>query len=200
MDLMEAIRSRRSVREFRAEPIARSVIERLIDAAIRAPSAVNEQPWHFTVVEDQRTLDAISKDAKAHLLAAPEQALPSRLREMLGNPEFQIFYQAPILVLISAARGGPWAVEDCALAAENLMLAARAEGLGTCWIGFAQGWLQTPEGRQALDLPATFLPVAPIIVGRPASFPPPAPRREAQIRWIGAAASAPDALRRSIDP
>jgi nitroreductase len=153
-------------------------------------SAVNEQPWHFTVVQDQQKLDAISRSAKAHLLAAPAEATPGHLRDMLKNPNFQIFYHAPLLIVISAVRGGPWAVEDCALGAENLMLAACAAGLGTCWIGFAQSWLQTPEGKNALDLPAACLPVAPIIVGRPASALPPVPRKEARIRWFGKPAPA----------
>jgi nitroreductase len=87
--------------------------------------------------------------------------------------------------VISSVAESPWAVEDCALAAQNLMLAARAAGLGTCWIGFAEAWLGTPEGKAVLELPATSLPVAPIIVGHPKSAPPPVPRREPEIRWIG---------------
>ncbi|MGA8615900.1 MAG: nitroreductase, partial [Xanthobacteraceae bacterium] len=58
-------------------------------------------------------------------------------------------------------------------------------GLGTCWIGFAQGWLGTAEGKAALGLPTTYLPVAPIIVGRPKAAPPPVARKEPEIRWIG---------------
>jgi nitroreductase len=65
------------------------------------------------------------------------------------------------------------------------MLTARAAGLGTCWIGFAQAWLGTPEGQMALGLPANYVPVAPIIVGHPKSAPPPVPRREPEIRWVG---------------
>jgi nitroreductase len=65
------------------------------------------------------------------------------------------------------------------------MLAARAAGLGTCWIGFAQTWLGTPAGKAALKLPAAYAPVAPIIVGHPKSAPPPIPRKEPEIRWIG---------------
>jgi nitroreductase len=76
-------------------------------------------------------------------------------------------------------------VEDCALAAENLMLAAYGEGLGTCWIGFAQGYLNTPEGKNALGLPATWVPVAPIIVGHPTTMPPPVARKEPEVRWVG---------------
>jgi nitroreductase len=190
MDVMEAIHRRRSVREFAAGPIEQAVLLRLIDAAVWAPSAVNEQPWHFTVVQDQQKLDVVSRSAKAHLLAATAEAVPGHLRDRLRDPNFQIFHHAPVLIVISAVRRGPWEVEDCALAAANLMLAACAEDLGTCWIGFAQSWLQTPEGKTALDLPAAYLPVAPIIVGRPASALPPVPRKDARIRWLGKPAPA----------
>ncbi len=89
-----------------------------------------------------------------------------------------------MLIVISSVTRGPWAVENCALAAENLMLAACAEGLATCRIGFAQTWLTTPDGMATLGLPAAYLPVAPIIVGRPKSPPAPVPRKEPEIRWI----------------
>jgi nitroreductase len=90
-----------------------------------------------------------------------------------------------VLILISAVAQGPWIVEDCALAAQNLMLAAHAVGLGTCWIGFAQSFLNTADGKKALDLPAACVPVAPIIVGHPKAAPRPAPRKEPVIRWVG---------------
>jgi nitroreductase len=70
-----------------------------------------------------------------------------------------------VLILISANAQEPWIVEDCALAAENLMLAAYAAGLGTCWIGFAQGFFNTVVGKE-LALFDSCVPVAPIIVGR----------------------------------
>jgi nitroreductase len=104
---------------------------------------------------------------------------------MLGDANFQIFYHAPALILISGIAQRAWVVEDCALAAENLMLAAFGEGLGTCWIGFAQSFLNTSAGKNALGLPATFVPVAPIIVGHPKSEPAPVARKEPEIRWVG---------------
>jgi len=64
------------------------------------------------------------------------------------------------------------------------MLAACGQGLGSCWIGFAQGWLETDEGRQEVGLPRGYLPVAPIIVGHPSEPGPPVPRNPANIRWI----------------
>lgn len=186
MDLEQAIHSRRSVREYTPESIARPMLEKLVAAAIQAPSAVNEQPWLFTVVQGRDRLAQISRDAKAHALTAPPQNLAlHRLHELRDDPGFDIFYGAPVLIVIASATHGRWSVENCALAAENLMLAAVAEGLGTCWIGLSQGWLATSEGKAALGLPDACLPVAPIIVGRPKSPPAAVPRKAPQIRWIG---------------
>jgi len=185
MDLKEAIYSRRSTREFTAEPVDEKTIRELIDAAIQAPSAVNQQPCCFCVVRDKTVLDTISRAAKIHMLrSTPAALLSHHFQQVLNDKTFDIFYHAPVLILISSVANIPWAVEDCALAAENLMLAARAAGLGTCWIGFAQNWLATSEGKAALKLPDAYQPVAPIIVGHSKSPPPPVPRREPEIRWI----------------
>ena len=186
MDLKQAIDTRRAVREFTDQPVDEKTLRELIDAAIQAPSAVNQQPWSFCVVRDQALLARISRDAKAHMLRTSPAALSHHFQELLSNPQFDIFYHAPALVVISAVADSPWALQDCSLAAENLMLTARAAGLGTCWIGFAQAWLGTPEGKAALNLPPAYVPVAPIIVGHPKSAPPPVPRKAPDIRWIGA--------------
>ena len=186
MDIEEAIYRRRTVREFTAKPVEDSTLQRLIDAAIQAPSAMNQQPWSFTVVRDQPLLDRISCEAKAHLLSTASAGVtPLQIQNLLSNADFQIFYHAPALILISAVGADAWAVEDCCLAAENLMLTACAAGLGTCWIGFAQNWLGTPEGKASLGLPATHLPVAPIIVGHPKTPAPPVARKVSEVRWVG---------------
>jgi len=186
MDLEQAIRSRRAVRAFTPEPLERAQLLRLIDAAVQAPSAVNEQPWSFTVIEDRAVLARISTESKAHVLASPPHAVGSSHLQMLRDPKFDIFYHAPALIVISSVTASQWAVENCTLAAENLMLAACAEGLGSCWIGFAQTWLATPGGKAVLGVPASYLPVAPIIVGHPQGAAPAVPRRPPEIRWIGA--------------
>ena len=186
MDLNEAITGRRAVRDYTSEAVDEQTIRRLIDAAVQAPSAVNQQPWTFTVVRDQALLDRISSEAKAHMLATmPAGPHSDHFQPLLDDPSFQIFYHAPVLILISAVAEGPWIVEDCALAAENLMLTAYSAGLGSCWIGFAQSFLRTPDGKAALDLPAAWGPVAPIIVGRPKATSPPVPRNAPEIRWVG---------------
>ena len=186
MDLDEAIYGRRSTREYTSDSVDEPTIRRLIDAAIHAPSATNEQPWTFTVVRDQALLDQVSQASKVHMLATlPAGPEADRYRSRLSDPQFQIFYHAPVLVVISGIRQGAWIAEDCALAAQNLMLAAYGQCLGTCWIGFSQGYLNTPEGKQALGIPATWMPVAPIIVGHPKTMPAPVARREPEIRWVG---------------
>jgi nitroreductase len=186
MNINEAISGRRSTREYTAQAVDEQSILRLIDAAVHAPNAVNQQPWTFTVVRDQGLLDRISREAKSHMLATMLDGPQSdHFRSLLNDPKFHIFYRAPVLILISGVAQSPWIVEDCALAAENLMLAAYALQLGTCWIGFAQGFLNTSDGKTALGLPATWVPVAPIIVGHPKAVPAPVARKEPEIRWVG---------------
>jgi nitroreductase len=186
MDVKQAIYGRRAVRDYTAEPITDGTLRELIEAAVQAPSAVNQQPWSFTVVRDQAQLARISREAKAFMLKkTPAALLSHHFDELLNSMTFNIFYDAPALIVIAGLADDAWAVEDCALAAQNLMLAATAAGLGTCWIGFAQGWLATAEGKATIGLPDTYRPVAPIIVGHPKSVPPPPPRNEPRISWIG---------------
>jgi nitroreductase len=186
MKLQDAIAGRRSVREYTEQALDEATIRRLVAAAVQAPNAVNQQPWTFTIVRDRSRLDRISREAKAHMLATmPPGPHSDHFHSVLGDPDFDIFYRAPALIVISASAQGPWIVEDCALAAENLMLAAFAEGLGTCWIGFSQSFLNTPKGKAVLGVPEAWVPVAPIIVGRPKAWPTPVARREPEIHWVG---------------
>ncbi len=185
MELKEAIYSRRATREFTAEPVDEKTLRELIDAVVQAPSAVNQQPWTFCVVRNKAVLGKVSREAKAYMLkSSPIGLVSHHFEQILNDPSFDISYHAPALVVICSAAEIPWAVEDCALAAENLMLLAAAAGLGTCWIGFAQGWLGTPEGKAALNLPLAYKPVAPIIVGHPKSSPAAVPRKQPEIHWI----------------
>ncbi len=186
MDLFEAIYARRAVREFTSEPVPDTSLRQLVAAAIQAPNAANQQPWSFTIVRDRALLAQMSQEVKAHMIGTSAVGLVAHyFEEYLGDPNFNVFYDAPALIVISTVTATPWAIEDCSLAAENLMLTAHAIGLGTCWVGVTQRWLGTPEGKAALNLPITYVPVAPIIVGHPKSVPPPVSRGEPEIRWIG---------------
>jgi nitroreductase len=186
MNVLEAIRERRAVRDFKPEPVSAGLLYQLVSAASWAPSAMNEQPWHFTIVTDRAMLDEISRRAKSWLLTnLPAMPRSAHFRDILAEPDFNIFYNASCLVVISTDVNGPWMCEDASLAAQNMMLMATDLGLGSCWIGFAQGWLNSVEGRQLLNLSDKALVVAPLIVGYPRTLPPPVPRKAPLISWIG---------------
>jgi nitroreductase len=184
MEALDAIYHRRAVREYTGEMPDEQLIQSLIKAAVQAPSAMNLQPWAFAVVRGRERLRKIADRAKAHLLKAMATASPlAAYRDMLTDDAFDIFYGAPVLIIVCAT--APGASEDCALAAQNLMLAAHASGLATCWIGFARPWLNEAEAKKELGLPATYAPVAPIIVGYAKGAAVPHPRRDPEIISIG---------------
>ena len=184
MDILDAINLRHSTRAYLGEAPAREIIDGLMAAATKAPSAFNRQAWRFTVIVNRAVLDEISAGAKEYMTRARPLDLPETLYQKLADPDFHVFYHAPALILISAAALGPWVEADGALAAENLMLAAQAQGLGSCWIGLSQPFLATPEGRALAQLPRDEHPVAPIVVGRPAQASAPTLRQPVIARWI----------------
>jgi nitroreductase len=186
MEALDVIRRRRAVRDYKPDKVPAAIVQQLIAAASWAPSAMNEQPWHFTVVTDRDLMVQISAHAKAWMLkSVAAMPRPSHFQDILGDPHFNIFYNAPTLLVISAPVEGQWCVEDCAMAAQNAMLAALDLGLGSCWIGFAQGWLNSEDGLRALGLPRHHRAVAPIIIGYPKTDPPPVARKSPAISWIG---------------
>ena len=169
MELMEAIYKRRSVRFYTEETVDKATIEKLINAGIQAPSAMNVQPWAFGVIQDKALMQKISDETKAYLLASiSEKPYLECYRQLFSNPEFNIFYHAPVLLTILAKPEGPFPACDCNLAAQNVMLAAHSIGLGSCWIGFAQMSLNTPELKEQLGIPKEYTIAAPLVIGHPA--------------------------------
>lgn len=187
MDVFEAIRGRRAVRDYGDEKPSVSVIHSLIGEAVWAPSGVNLQPWCFFVADDPALLSACSVDAKAEMLAQAElHPELAHMRETLASPQFNIFYNAPALIVICSTTPDEMALKDCCLAAQTLMLAAHARGLASCWIGFSEAWLNTPAGKAKLGIPAEFRPVAPIIIGYPKGPTKATERRTPDIRHVTA--------------
>jgi nitroreductase len=185
MELSAAIKGRRSTRSFTATPVDERDLRELVDAATFAPSAMNEQPCRFAIVTSKTLLNEISLQARGYALEEfGQESHIDHVRQMLTDSTFDIFYGAPALIVISAPTSSRWAAEDCALAAENLMLAAHAKSLRTCWIGFAQAWLGTDGGHRAIGLETRYTPVAPIIVGHAKTAMPPVSRREPHIDWF----------------
>ena len=184
MEFIEVLRKRRAVRDFKPDPVPEPLLNRMINAAILAPSAMNAQPWRFTIVTDQSLLQEMSALAKKFMLACTHIfARPDHFRDLFADPNLHLFHHTPALVVISG-KAGPWVTEDCSLAAQNLMLAACDMGLSSCWIGFTQAWMNTRQGREMLKVPVSEHVVAPVAVGFAKSFPPPVPRKAPTIAWI----------------
>ena len=183
MELQAAITNRRSVRSYTTTNVDRSTIEKLLQAASQAPSAMNSQPWAYAVIQDAALLKSFSDRSKQFLLTLLDQVPKlNKYKPALENPEFNIFYNAQSLILIFAKSHDPQHYEDCCLAAQNLMLTAHSMNLGTCWIGFARPFLNLPAVKKELAIPEGFAAVAPIIVGYPQVTKPPAiPKKSPEI-------------------
>jgi nitroreductase len=163
-------------------PVSKELIDQLLRAATQAPSAMNSQPWAFAVIQNNDILKKISDRAKELLLSVlAEKPIMEKYRGALSNPDFNIFYNASTLIIIYAKPEGPHPETDCCLAAQNIMLAARDAGLGSCWIGFAQPLLNLPDLKNELKVPAEYMAVAPLVIGEPAGKITDIPRKEPEI-------------------
>lgn len=170
MTVFETILARRSVRRYKARRVDRTTIKILLEAAVRAPTAIHQEPWAFVIVQDPQLLRSISDEAKPLFVAeVKEMGLERNGRsfDAFTSPGFNVFYDATTLILICGKTTAPSYEADCWLAAENLMLAACAMGLGTCVIGSALLALNIPETKVKLNIPENFSAVAPIVVGYP---------------------------------
>lgn len=184
MSAMDAIYQRRSIRNFAPATVGQPVIRALLDAAVQAPTAMHEEPWSFAVIEDKRLLNRLSDSSKKwvrHEAQGSDSPRAKHMLDLVNKPDFHVFYNAGTLIVIYSKFQGPFVVADCWLAAENLMLAACAKGLGTCVIGFAVSALNTPEWKAELKIPGEMTAIVPIIVGVPSGKTPPVPRKQPEI-------------------
>jgi nitroreductase len=158
MEFYETLRTRRSVRKFKTAPVAPAALDRVLEAARTAPSAANRQPWHFIVVSDEGVRLDLGKTYPRDWFAS-----------------------APIIIVVCAEPAAAWvrrdgknyADVDIAIAFEHLVLAAAAEGLGTCWIGA----FDSAGVRKVLGLPEGIEPIAMTPLGVPDDAPRPTSRK-----------------------
>lgn len=180
--IAEAIFHRRAVRRYSDRELDRETVEKLLVAAVQAPSAMNQQPWVFGVFHGRKRLLDYSERAKAYLVETYPTSFELHSRsELYENPAYDIFHGANTLIVIYATHGRLHPNEDCCLAAENLMLAAYGMGLGSCPIGYARPWLDLLATKRELDVPEYYSAVFPVVVGYPAEIPDPTPREEPNV-------------------
>ena len=162
MDLFEAIARRRSIRRYKPDSINDGLLNTIVRAGCSAPSAGNEQPWHFLVLRARKTLIALSE----------------------SHPYADMLREAPLAILVCAdldrVKHKDYWPQDCAAAVQNMLLAAHGVGLGSVWVGVYPREARVAEVRRVISLPDTIIPFALLPMGLPAEQKPPEDRFDRQ--------------------
>jgi len=190
MDLISAIKERRSCRSFSPASLAEGMLERLLEAAAWAPSPLNSQPWEFVVVTgEEKKQEILSEAERCHRWAVEVSGW-----KWLGGYRMDFLTQAPVIVAVVGdpkktgvdmfQKEGSVAYQHaCAAAIQNLQLAAHAEGVGSLWFTF----FDKEPMRKILEVPDEKTPLALVCLGYPAANPTPVPRKDVikKIRYLG---------------
>jgi len=158
MDAMEAMLTRKSIRKYNKKPISDKTLKELLEAGMSAPSAGNEQPWHFIIINDPKILSEI----------------PS------FHNHAQMLNEASLAILICCDKrlekhGEMW-IQDCSASTENILIAINAKGLGAVWLGIYPREERVNGMRKLLDIPEHVIPFSLISIGYPAEQKPTANR------------------------
>lgn len=168
-ETLKTILNRRSIRSYKQAQIKDDELQNILEAGKFAPSGMNRQPWHFTVVQNNELLNKINEGCKACVGKS-------------GDKDFSAFYNAPTLIIISGDNNVPTSQFDCPLALENMFLASESLGLGSCWIYSVQVSLNSPDGqklKKELGIPENYTIFASGAFGyKAADSPKPAARKE----------------------
>ena len=152
MDALETILTRRSIRKYKKQPISPEIVQHLLQAACQAPSAGNQQPWQFVLLDDRKILNVIHTfHPSAKMLTDADRAIL-----VCGDLNLEKFK-------------GYWMI-DCAAATENILLAAHSLGLGACWLGLYPREGRVAGMRKLLHLPSNIIPFALVALGHPAEI------------------------------
>ena len=160
-----AIEGRRSIRSYRTDPVPEEKLEAVVKAGLMAPSAMNQQSWHFVVIS--------GKGAERYRTCCIEK---------LGRDPY---YGAPAMILVFGKKDAIAPVCDGSLAIGNLLLAAKALGLGSCWIHCVNDLFKEEAAAAEWGVPAGYRPVGSVALGFPAGEAPAAkPRKEGTVTRI----------------
>lgn len=182
MDVVEAMHSWRSVREYRPNPVERFDIAELLWHAVQVSTPPgNETSWAFCVLEGVDRIEACGQQAIDFARRHRPRDAPGW--NWVDRPGFRVFWGAPAIVLICARSGNVEAPFDCCRAGQNLTLAAHNKGLGTCWVGAALPWLRAAGVAAELGVPNGFDPSVVILLGYPQGRRDPKSRPYPEIVW-----------------
>ncbi len=188
-DIIEVIKTRRCVREYKDDPVPDEEIKFLIDCARYAPSGFNMQPWSFLVIQNKETMRKLSESGKKAMIPLLEPIKDTSKKAsgflvFLKTKGTSMFYNAPALVIILGNKNAPTVDHDCAMAAQNMMLAAHSRDIGSCWIGGVLPALMNDELLKELGAPEGYKAVAPLIFGYPKGKTQMPEKIEPEIKWL----------------
>ncbi len=193
-EVMNTILHRWSIRRFDSRQIEESALQEILQAGLYAPSAGGRQDVIFVVCQDREINERLGriKRANSHPRMATAASYVSREQPSIADdPKLtNAFYDAPTVITFFAPKQFLFSVDDCAVAAENMMLAADALGIGSCYIG--QGWpaFADPYGQEVLKnwrIPTDHYAVMQLVLGYPREgdrHPTPKPRKKDRVLYI----------------
>ena len=196
-EAMNTILHRRSIRRFAPKQIEEAALQQILQAGLYAPSAGGRQGVIFAVCQDKEVNKRLGKIKRANSQTrmATATSFVSREQPSIADDPHLInaFYDAPTVITLFAPKNFLFSVDDCAVAAENMMLAADALGIGSCYIG--QGWtaFDDPYGQEILrqwNVPTDRYAVMQLLLDYPREGdknPTPKPRKEGRVIRIGEA-------------
>jgi nitroreductase len=179
-ETIEVIKSRRSHRKYRPEQISEAELQTIMEAAVYAPSAMNQQKWHFTVISDKAVLEKVVKTIKENIMKSGIEMLANRAKEA----DFNVFHHAPAVVLITAEEKAHFAEIDCAAAAQNIALAAESLNIGSCLIamsGFIFQGADADELKKELGIPNGYKHIISVALGYKEDENPPTPLKKMDV-------------------
>jgi len=183
-ETIQNILARRSVRHYREQPVDKETISLIVECGLFAPSGMNAQPWHFTVITNKLVLKKISEENRKILQQSPIEKVRLKAQE----PGFDSFKGAPVAIIVSADPDIYDPASACANAVENMAIAAQSLGLSSCYLGSFKIAMEKPEGSflmHELHIPDGYKPMYALIIGYGDETPGErAPRKENTVTYI----------------
>jgi nitroreductase len=177
-DVIKTIKERRSVRAYdTARQISDADLALIVEAGMYAPTAHNEQPWYFTVVQNKALLESVNLKANAIMAKSDNEWL----RGLGENPDFRATYNAPTVIFVSGREDAMAAQTDCALAIMNMMNAAQSLGIGSVFVGLLWPFISSEEAPAALKIPEGYKLLHAVAFGYQSGDKLPAPQRNADV-------------------